>query len=95
MYDNTRDCAKCGVPAASGSADIPLPHLPPVWVRLYAAAGHFAQRSWQIWAETHRHKQHCCRHTEHRTDGKVKQGRTLLSSIVEIDIRQANYIKEN
>ena len=36
--------------------------------------------------------------SSYRTDGKVKQGRTLLSnlsSIVEIDIRQANYIKEN
>ena len=49
--DNTRDCAKCGLLAAGGSADLPHPHLPPVWVRLYAAAGHFAQRSWRKFGE--------------------------------------------
>ena len=66
MYDNTRDCAKCGLLAAGGSADIPHP-TPPVWVRLYAAAGNFAEKLAkfsQIWAETRVHKQHCCRHTE-------------------------------
>ena len=79
MYDNTRDCAKCGLLAAGGSADIPHPTSPlsgldstPPRVILQREVGEiFANMGRDPGTQT-------ALLSSYRTDGRVKQGRTLL-----------------